>query len=363
MRKLVLSAVLASVLAVPAMAQKPMAWATEIGIKSNYSVTTIDETDITTIGLPGGGGLFGFGGVSSLYGVIPVSERFAVEPSLGLTDLGGDGGAFTTTNVSVRALFSAWRGLYVGAGPTMALLKQGGEQETVFGVNLGAGYRFPITGNLVGRGELFYEMTQESDIIGDNSASTYGLVLGLGITPKDVESSTAGQNAGLWQWAFGIQSGYSHISGDGFGDVNALSFPGGQGGINIAAGAPLPGIAPIFVLIPVGKRFALEPSLSYSSIDLDGSSQVSTYAVGLRGNYAFNKTLYAGISADYQGYGGDIDADASTGFGAAFGARFPIVGGFSGRTELSWRDFSGDENFTGDYTITGLSFAIMAPLK
>lgn len=363
MRKLVLTAVLSAAVAAPAMAQGPMDWKTEIGIKSNYSVTTIDEADITTIGLPGGNGLFGFGGVSSLYGVVPVGKsRFAVEPSLGLSDLGGDAVALTSANVSVRALFSAWRGLYVGAGPTMALLKQGGDQETVFGVNVGAGYRFPITGNLVGRGEVFYETTQESDIIGDNSASTYGLVLGLGLTPGDVERAGSANGDRLWDMVFGIQSGYAHTSGDGF-EVTALSFPGGQGSVNVGAGVPLPGIAPIFAIIPVGNRFAVEPSLAYSSVDLDGSSKISTYAVGLRANYAFNKVLYAAVSGDYQGFGGDIDADASTGFGAAFGARFPIVGGFSGRTEVTWRDFSGDENFIGDYTVTGLSFAIMAPLK
>lgn len=361
MRKLVLTAVLASVVAVPAMAQKPMAWTPEIGIKSNYSVTTVNDQDITTIGLPGGNGIFGFGGVSGLYGVVPVSDAFAVEPSLGVADLSIGGNSITTANFSARLLYSAWRGLYVGAGPTMSLFRQSGSQESIFGVNAGVGYRFHITGNLVGRGEVFYEKTQKSDFLGDESVSSYGAMLGLGLTPSAVEGSSAGQDGALWQWVFGLQSGYQHSSGD-FGDYTSLNFPGSQGGIT-AGEAPLPGVAPMFVQIPVTKRVALEPSVAFSSIDFDGSGKVSTYAVGLRANYAVNKTLYAGVSGDYQGYGGDLDADATTGFGLEFGARFPIVSGFSGRTELSWRRFNGDENFIGDFDTTALSFAIMAPLK
>jgi|GEM_PF-5414231 len=364
MRKLVLTAVLASVMALPAMAQQPMPWTPEIGLRMAYTSTDIDGTKITGIGLPGGSNYLGLGGVSSVYGTIPVSGRFAIEPAIGLTDISFSGNSITTANASARLLFSAWRGLYVGAGPTMGLLKFSGNQYTIWGAQVAAGYRFHLTGNLVGRGEVFYETQSNDDILGDNNASTFGAVLGLGLTPNAPSGAKAGATDALWHWAFGIQSGYTHSSGDDIGEVTSFAFPGSQGTLTTTLGfLPLPGVAPFFVQIPLGKRVALEPSFSYGSIDLDGTSKGSTYAAGLRANYAFNKTLYAGLSADYQGYGGDIDADASTGFGAAFGARFPIVSGFSGRTEVTWRSFSGDQGFIGDYTVTGLSFAILAPLK
>jgi hypothetical protein len=126
---------------------------------------------------------------------------------------------------------------------------------------------------------------------------------------------------------------------------------------------PLPGVAPLFVQIPVSERIALEPSVSFSSFDLDGSGKVSAYALGLRADYAFNKTLYVAVSGDYLGYGGDLDIDASTGFGVAAGFRYPLVMGLSGRTEFSWRDFSADDNFIGDFTVTGITFAVTAPIK
>jgi hypothetical protein len=364
MRKLVLSLGLLAGVASTAAAQQPMPWASEIGITLNYTMSSAGDADFTTIGIPSGNGIAGLGGIGGVYGVFPVNGRFAIEPSLGFQDISA-GTTVTSANASVRVLYSAWRGLYVGAGPTLALFRIGGDQTSAFGAQVGVGYRKQLSGALQGRAELYYAYQGEHDLVPDETTTSMGLMIGLGLVPSAVPSARRGEAQGLWQWAMGIQGGYAHVSADG-GDLTSFALPGGQQSILATGGAqPLPGVAPIFVQIPVGERFALEPSVGYSSIDVDGSTNVSAYALGLRANYAFNKTLYAAVSGDYQGFGGDLDIDGTTGFGVAGGVRFPLVMGLNGRTEISWRKFSADAaSFTGEeYTITGLTFAVTAPIK
>lgn len=364
MRKLSLSMALAFGLASTLSAQAPMPWTSEIGVKLNYTVTTINDQDVTTIGIPSAAGLAGVGGVAGLYGVIPVGGKFAVEPSLGLQDLGIAGTNATTANVAARLLYSAWRGLYIGAGPSVALYKQDGDQETILGGQVGVGYRFHLTGSLQGRAEVYYETQEKSDLVlGGEDASSIGLQLGLGFTPGAEPARRGRGDNGMWGWAMGLQGGYAHTSGDGF-ELTSLSLPGAQNAISLVGGGfPLPGVAPLFVQIPVSERIALEPSVGYSSVKIESGGKLSSYSLGLRADYAFNRTFYAALSGDYTGFGGDLDIDATTGFGVAAGVRFPLVAGLNGRTELSWRDLHGDDGFIGDYTVTGLTFAVTAPIK
>jgi hypothetical protein len=361
MRKFSLSLTLLAGFALPLAAQAPMPWTTEIGLRSAYTVTSVADDDITGIGFPGSSGYLGLGGISGVYATIPVGGRFAVEPGIGLSDLQASGTAITTVNASARVLFSAWRGLYVGAGPTLTMTQFMGEQFSNFGGQVAAGYRFPIGGSLVGRGEVYYEMNGESEIIGNEDYTTYGIALGLGFTPNAPSAGAASSSDGLWQWVLGFQGGYQHTVADGS-VFTSFALPGTQNQV-IALGGALPGVAPLFAQIPITRNIALEPSISYSSFEIEGSSEMSAYGVGLRANYAFNKVLYAGVSADYAGYGGDLDIDGTTGFGAAFGARFPIAGGISGRTEVTWRDMSGDDAFIGDFTVTSLNFGLMAAFR
>lgn len=360
MRKLIISAVLAAG-SVGTLSAQAMPWVNEIGLNLNYTVATVDDQDVTMIGFPSGTSYIGLGGVGALYGVIPINARFAVEPSLGATDQSIVGTSLTTVNFGGRLLYSAWRGLYVGAGPSLELFKTNGQQYSTWGFNVGVGYRTHLTGSLTGRAEVYYESMGEHEYFGNETSTAMGLKIGLGLTPSAAPTGRRMGNDAMWPLAIGFQGGYSHLSSDA-GDISGFSLPGTENAI-VAGGLPLPGVAPLFVQIPVGERLALEPSLGYSSVDVDGSTKVSMQSLGVRALYAFNRHLYGGVSFDYVGYGGDLDIDATTGYGVAGGIRFPLLSGLTGRTELTFRKFSADDGFLGDFTNTAVSFAVSAPLK
>ena len=263
MRKLVLTAVLASVMAVPAMAQKPMPWTSEIGIRSTFASLDVDGTGVTLIDLPAGSGVEGFGGSSALYAVFPIGGgRLAIEPSFGYSDQ-SIGGSLTTMTAGARVLFSAWRGAYVAAGPMLSLLKLSGEEDARFGANVAAGYRFPVGGVVTARAEVFYETMSAGDLFATEESSTIGLALGLGMGLGATERPAVTGDR-MWDLAIGIQGGYTHVSIPGQIDLSSFMLPGGGSTITPLLG-PLTSASPWFVVIPVGNRMALEPSFSYHS--------------------------------------------------------------------------------------------------
>lgn len=366
MRKLALTAVLASVIAVPAMAQQPMPWTTELGIRSTFASLDVDGTGVTLIDLPAGGGIEGFGGGSALYAVFPVGHggRLAVEPSFGYSDQ-NIGTSITTMTAGARVLFSVWRGAYIGAGPMVNLLKVNGEEDARFGVNVAGGYRIPVGGVVTLRGEVFYESMGEGDLFATQSSSEIGLALGLGMglggPIRTVEPAD-----GYWELALGVQGGYTHVSVPGQIDLSSFTLPGGGSNSGLI-GFPITSVSPWFVTIPVGERFAVEPSFSYHSYSVeDDAGSGSFYEVGVKGNYAFTRGFYAGLSAEMLGMGGDDfdGVDGWTGVGAQTGLRFPLVGKIKGRVEVNYRVFSaGDNSPLGDYQAFGTTFGVTAPLK
>lgn len=366
MRKLSLSLALLVGSAGALAAQKPMPWNTEIGIRSSFAVTSIDETNISQIQFPSNGGVSGLGGGAALYAVFPVGARVAIEPGLGYSDASLPGiGNVVTMNAGARVLFSAWRGLYVGAGPIVSLLKADGEEDARFGANVAAGYRFPVGGLVTARAEVFYQTVGEGELLVTESSSDIGLAIGLGMGLGAPASSRAASDR-MWDLALGFQGGYTHVSAPGAGDLSSFNFPGGGSALTLF-GSPVPSVSPWFVVIPVGQRFAVEPSFSYSSFSVENDAGSGTsYSLGVKGNYAFNKTVYAGLSAEYSGMGGDSfdGVDGTTGVGVQTGLRFPLIGGIQGRVEANYRTFMGGENsILGDFQAFGTTFGITAPLK
>lgn len=365
MRKLALALSFVAGAAAPALAQAPMPWNTELGIRATIGKTDVDGTGLTTIQFPAGGGYQGFGSGSALYAVFPVgSGRLAIEPSFSYTDV-SVGTNVVQMNAAGRLMISAWRGLYLGVGPTVALLKAGGEEEARFGLNAGAGWRFPVGGAVTARAEVFYESVQEGEAFAPQSSSNLGLSLGLGMGfgGNPAGASHASSDA-LWELALGVQGGYNHMSSPGNFDLAGFTLPGGGTNLGFAP-FPIQAVNPWFVVIPVGKAFALEPSFSYQSYSVEDANSGSAYNVGVKGNYAFNKTVYAGLSAEYLGFGGDDfdGVDGSTGVGAQAGLRFPLIQGLKGRLEMNYRTFNGGDNGIPDYQAFGFNFGLTAPLK
>jgi len=365
MRKLSLAVALLAGVTAPAAAQQPMPWTTEIGIRSTFASLDVDGTGVTLIDIPSGSGIEGFGAGSALYAVFPVGGgRLAIEPSFGFSDQ-NVGTTITQMTAGARALFSVWRGAYVGAGPMLTLLKAGGEEEARFGVNVAGGYRFTVSDAVTLRGEVFYEMMGEGEDFAPQESSTIGLALGLGMNfGGNAPATVTGDR--MWDFAIGVQGGYTHVSVPGQIDLSSFSLPGG-GSNSGFVGFPISSVSPWFVVIPVGDRFAVEPSFSYHSYSIeDDAGSGSFYNVGVKGNYAFTRAFYAGLSAEMLGMGGDDfdGVDGWTGVGAQTGLRFPLVGGIQGRVEANYRVFSGgDGSPFGDYQAWGTSFGVTAPLK
>lgn len=370
MRKLGLSLALL-VGATASVAAQGMPWRPEIGIKSTFGKVKLDDgTKLTMIDIPGGNGLTGYGGNASLYATFPVKSQWAVEPALGMNDLTFSGTNVEIVNASTRLMFSAFRGLYLGAGPAMALIKSDGVESTRWGFNAGVGYRFKVGGAVTGRAEVFYTNTGEDTDNSVQKSNEFGLAVGLGLGLRN-ERPARGASRGrsesrMWDWALGMQGGYAHISFPGQIEVTEFSLPGAGGEPAALAGVPFQSISPWFVQIPIGDRFALEPSFGYHKFKQDGGGDLSTYTVGLRGDYAFNRTFYGALSADLAGVGGSLfsGADGMHAIGGALGARFPLVGPLQGRTEVVYKAYAGGNNaFLPDHQVHGISFGIFAPLK
>jgi opacity protein-like surface antigen len=246
----------------------------------------------------------------------------------------------------------------------MELFRNNGTQYSTWGFNVGVGYRKHLTGSLTGRAEVYYESMGKHEFFGNEKSTAMGLKIGLGLTPAAAPSGRRMRSDAMWPLAMGFQGGYSHVSTESGNEISGFSLPGSENAI-VAAQLPLPGVAPIFVQIPLGQRFALEPSIGFSSVKVEGGNKNSAYNLGLRANYGFTRNLYAGVSYDYVGYSGDdLGAlDATTGYGVQGGVRFPLLSGLTGRTEISFRKFSADAALLGDFTNTAISFGVSAPLK
>lgn len=369
MRKLALSLALIAGVATSASAQG-MAWQKEIGIRSTFGKVKLDDgTKFTLIDIPGGSGLTGFGGNASLYATLPVKPQWAIEPALGWSDLSFASSNVEFINASARVMYSAIDKLYIGVGPAMALVKSDGIESTRWGFNAGVGYRFKVGGAVTGRAEAFYTNIGEDSDNSLQKSNEFGLALGLGMAlenQRPARAASHARNDRMWDWALGMQGGYTHLSIPGQLEVTQWSLPGAGSEPAALAGIPFPSINPWFLQIPVGQRFALEPSFGYHKFDQDGGSNLSTYNVGLRADYAFNRTFYAAVSGELAGVGGDAfsGADGMTGIGAAVGVRFPLVGPLMGRTEVVYKTFTGGDNaFLPDHQVHGVSFGVFAPIK
>lgn len=372
MRKLGLSLALISGAAASVAAQKPMPWRPEIGIRSAFGKVNVDDgaTKFTVIDIPGGSGFQGIGGNASLFAVIPVGTgRFAIEPGLGYSDQTAGGTTVSLLAANARLLFSAYRGVYLAAGPGVTLVKTNGQEGARWGGEVAAGYRFHVGGAVDARAEVFYNQHGKNDNIGLPKDHDIGLAvaLGMGIGERSMVRSSRRMASSdrMWDLALGVQGGYTHATFPGQIEITSMSLPGTGGELSLF-GLPIPAVNPWFVQIPVGQRFAIEPSFSYHSFSLDGGTKGHAFGLGVRGDYAFNRTLYGAVSADMSSVGGDLftGADGIHGFGVAFGARYPLFAGLKGRTELSYKTFTGGNNaYLPDHQVTGLSFGVVAPLK
>lgn len=367
MRKLGLSLALLAGAAAPLAAQQM--WQPEIGIRAGF--TRLDDPNsssyVDLIDLPSVGGISVAVNPSALYGIIPVSARMAIQPNFSFYNTIAGGQVATTFSTGARLNFAINRDFYVAAGPNVYILKADGNEDTQGAVEAAFGYRRAFGGRLRGSAEAFYEKREKSESLQELNA--YGLRIGAGFAFGDRSGS---RRAGrpmmesadrMWTPAIGIQGGWSLVSyPGGIADLTSFGLPfTGQQIIGGFAQVPTP--SALSVLLPVGKKFAIEPSLDYHRLKSNTSDAISSYEIGARVNYAFNHVAYAGLGAEFNGISGTgVNDGSSVAVLGAVGLRFPLVHGLMGRTELDYRTFDADDAHPAGQ-MTSFVFGILVPVK
>ena len=337
MRRIVLVSLLAALW--PAGARAQDFWRPEVGLRAAY--IRFDDPNssayVDVFDLPLSNGEVVAPPPASLYGVVPIGGRFAFEPSFGLGSTAAFGDVFTTATVGLRFDVALTEQFYVGVGPTAYVVKFSGEEDTQGALEGALGYRRVFGPRMQGHAEVFYEQREKSeqlpelDVMGVRLGAGYLL---RGSTPSPVEGTDRGD---LWTPALVVQGGWTLASFPGQGDITSFTLPL-RGQNLVGATGVLPGPSALAALFPVTERLAVEPSLDYHRAKPKDSEAVTSFQVGARLDYAFDRVFYAGAGAE----GTRIKADgADTELRligvAAIGARFPMLGGLRGRTEVNYR--------------------------
>ena len=159
------------------------AWQPMLGVAGGYARTHAvgGGGDLTSLSVPGFGGALTFlgtpvGGPPTLFAVLPVGRKLALEPGLDLQRLQLSGTTVFGGNLSLRLDYAVSGGWYGGVGGNLLYVKgTAADAEMLTGVNLGWGYRFPLTGGLAGRFELNYTMMGKNETLGVPPLNTMGL--------------------------------------------------------------------------------------------------------------------------------------------------------------------------------------------
>lgn len=135
----------------------------------------------------------------------------------------------------------------------------------------------------------------------------------------------------IWQAELGVQAGFSSFTPAGTGD-NATTFIDLPGGPFLNA---LLTYAPLYAIIPTGRRLAVEPQLGFSQVDLGGNG-ITVARIGLRLDYGFGSGFYgaAGGVLNYASPGSP--GTTQVGLQVGVGYRTHLAGSLNGRAEANW---------------------------
>jgi len=348
-------AVLALMTGLVTTAQAQQQWHSEFGISSGYSrikpAGTGASDHVDVFGIPS----FSLAGVipggASLFGIVPVKNKLAIELSAGALQgnviLPGLVGDATFFNVDARADYALTRKVYAAAGAALNFVENGGVHETQVGVEAAVGYRFGFILGLRGRVEANAVFLHKTDLVDprDVYALEFGVSKQLGAHGRSTAPARATNRA--WRSQLGIQGGYTraHVIGAGV-DLTGLSIPGFGGAVTLFGSPASPPI--LFAILPVGGKFAIEPGLDISRVQGGGTTAFSTNA-SARLNYAVGHGWYgaAGGNVQYLKLTGG-SGETVTGANVAWGYRFPLAGGLGGRFEI-------------DYTMMGENTDLLLP--
>jgi hypothetical protein len=362
MRKLALIALFTMAAAAPVAAQQM--WEPEVGIRAGYSRFSDDEGDtyIDFIDLPFTGGGAVVPAQGGLYGIIPLSGRFALRPTASFQNSSLGGTVTTMLATGIRFDVALSESFYLGAGPNAYLLKQNGFEDIQGAIEIAAGYRRDLAERFTMSAELFYEKREKTDFA-DFDHHTQGLRLGFGYGLGGTAPRRGGSTA-LWTPSIAVQGGWSLVSIPGNVDLTTFGFPF-SGQALAGFGGSLPGPSALSAIIPMGESWAIEPSFDFHQVKPEGADALTSWQIGARANYAFNRATYVGGGLEATSLSIDgADTKVRIGPVLAAGVRFPLVGGISGRTELNFRITSegGDDDIPSGQ-VTSLVFGVLLPIN
>ncbi len=143
----------------------------------------------------------------------------------------------------------------------------------------------------------------------------------------------------MWHPEIGVQGGYVRVkaAGSPSDPIDLFEFP------TMGYLVPLLSYAPVYATIPWSDRFALEPTLAFAQLTSAGND-INTVRLGLRGNYAFNTHLYAGLGGVLN-YASSSTPKFQVGAQIGAGYRFGLGPRLGGRVEASWISTKGNSAF------------------
>lgn len=173
-------------------------WTTQIGISGGYAeVHLIGTGAVTAMALPGYGGGLGnaFGGTSgtlraitlppTIFAVFPIANKIALEPAIDIHRFQSAGQTDFSGNLAVRLDLAVYGGWYGALGGSLHYIKSTGtDAATRTGLNLGLGYRFPLTSDVGGRFEANYTMFPDNTTYNLPPTNIFGLMFGLTLPVK-----------------------------------------------------------------------------------------------------------------------------------------------------------------------------------
>jgi hypothetical protein len=366
-----LLAVLALMAGLVTTVQAQQQWHSEFGISSGYSrikpAGTGASDYIDVFGIPS----FSLAGVipggASLFGIVPVKNKVAIELSAsalqGNAILPGLIGDATFFSLDARVDYALTRNVYGAAGAAFNFLENGGLHETQLGVEAALGYRFGFIVGLRGRIEANAVFLHKTNLVDPRTvyALEFGVSKQIGAHGRSTVPVRATNRA--WRSQLGIQGGYTraHVIGADL-DLTALSIPGFGGVVTLFGSPAAPPI--LFAILPVGSKFAIEPGLDISRVQTGGMTEVSTNA-SARLNYAVGHGWYgaAGGNLQYFKVTGS-SGETVTGANVAWGYRFPLAGGLGGRFEIDYTMMGKNTDLALPPTNTlGLLFGVTMALQ
>ncbi|MGB7213230.1 MAG: hypothetical protein WBC97_11475 [Gemmatimonadales bacterium] len=366
-------AVAMAFLAMPATLLAQQSWQPEVGLRAGFMhMSPSGATGASFWDLPGGGfASLGIPTPASLYGVVPMHGRWAIEIGLGAAQITSGFGDLSTFVVAPRLDYALTSHAYVAAGPTMGTIRLGGQGYTQWGAAGAVGYRFALSPRLTGRIEGYYEHRFEVSPSTVPTTEVYGVTIGAAAAfgrsaaapTRGVRSERLAPAPGLWTPSVVLSGGFVTVFAPGKANVSFFSLPGLGISATNAVGVLIPGPPALTAIIPIGGRFAIEPGLDVHSVSPSGGSAFTVYQVTARANYAIDRHVYAAIGGAYGAASGSGSSYNEFAVTAAAGVRFPLAAGIGGRLEYDYATWNGDGTNAPAIQTNSLLFGLVVPLR